>query len=243
MVCRYWHFLPSRKVSRGYYSILQLSNVTIILLADAEHRDSNEFRRFRRSLFHGALAVILESLRAAMTEPEVVRFGDGHYRRVIYSIGPYIADYPEQVLLACIVQGWCPRCTARFDDLDGAGGRRSHEHTLALFDVLGKASLWDDYGIISDIMPFTHGFPRADIHELISPDLLHQIIKGTFKDHLVTWINEYLELEHTKAEATKIIADIDRRIAAVPPFPGLRRFPEGRGFKQWTGDDSKALMK
>ncbi|KAG6839004.1 hypothetical protein C0991_006648 [Blastosporella zonata] len=33
------------------------------------------------------------------------------------------------------------------------------------------------------------------------------------------------------------------RIAAAPPFPGLRRFPEGRGFKQWTGDDSKALMK
>ncbi len=33
------------------------------------------------------------------------------------------------------------------------------------------------------------------------------------------------------------------RIAAVPHFPGLRRFPQGRGFKQWTGDDSKALMK
>jgi hypothetical protein len=33
------------------------------------------------------------------------------------------------------------------------------------------------------------------------------------------------------------------RIAAAPPFPGLRRFPEGRGFNQWTGDDSKALMK
>lgn len=32
-------------------------------------------------------------------------------------------------------------------------------------------------------------------------------------------------------------------IAAVPAFPCLRRFPEGRGFKQWTGDDSKALMK
>lgn len=33
------------------------------------------------------------------------------------------------------------------------------------------------------------------------------------------------------------------RIAVVPPFVGLRRFPQGRGFKQWTGDDSKALMK
>lgn len=32
-------------------------------------------------------------------------------------------------------------------------------------------------------------------------------------------------------------------IALVPPFPGLRRFPHGRRFTQWTGDDSKALMK
>lgn len=33
------------------------------------------------------------------------------------------------------------------------------------------------------------------------------------------------------------------RIAAAPLFSGLRRFPEGHGFKQWTGNDSKALMK
>ena len=33
------------------------------------------------------------------------------------------------------------------------------------------------------------------------------------------------------------------RIAAVPSFPVLRQFPEGCGFKQWTGDDSKVLMK
>lgn len=33
------------------------------------------------------------------------------------------------------------------------------------------------------------------------------------------------------------------RIAASPLFAGLRRFPDGRGFKQWTGNDSKALMK
>ena len=32
-------------------------------------------------------------------------------------------------------------------------------------------------------------------------------------------------------------------ISLIPAFPGLRRFPEGRDFQQWTGDDSKALMK
>ena len=59
--------------------------------------------------------------------------------------------------------------------------------------------------------PFTNGFPRADIHELLAPDLLHQVIKGTFKDHLVTWVGEYLVITHGKAHAKEISDDIDRR--------------------------------
>nr|GAT57072.1 predicted protein [Mycena chlorophos] len=210
---------------------------------DREHADSAEFRKFRRQLFHASLNHIFSSFKMFMETPEVVQFGDGHYRRVIYCLGPYIADYPEQVLLACVVQGWCARCTASNKNLDGEGGRRTQEHTDALFEALDHKTLWDQYGIIPDVLPYTWDFPRADIHELLSPDLLHQVIKGTFKDHLITWVGEYLDLVHGKTEAAKIMADIDRRIAVVPPFPGLRRFPEGRGFKQWTGDDSKALMK
>lgn len=44
-----------------------------------------------------------------MTKPEIARTPDSHYRHIIYSLGAYIADYPEQVLLTSIVQGWCPR--------------------------------------------------------------------------------------------------------------------------------------
>jgi len=44
-----------------------------------------------------------------MDKYDVVKCPDSHFRRVIYGLGPYIADYPEQVLLATIVQGWCPR--------------------------------------------------------------------------------------------------------------------------------------
>ncbi|KAJ6563183.1 hypothetical protein B0H10DRAFT_1843941 [Mycena sp. CBHHK59/15] len=89
----------------------------------------------------------------------------------------------------------------------------------------------------------TYDFPRADIHELLSSDLLHQVIKGTFKDHLVSWVADYLNIVHTPAEANSILDEIDRTIAATPQFPCLRRFKHGRRFKQWTGDDSKALMK
>jgi hypothetical protein len=64
---------------------------------------------FRRQLFHSSLGMILEPLRSAMTTPEVTRCPDGHLRRIIYGLGPYIADYPEQVLLASVVQGWCPK--------------------------------------------------------------------------------------------------------------------------------------
>ncbi|KAJ6600185.1 hypothetical protein B0H10DRAFT_2179053 [Mycena sp. CBHHK59/15] len=226
--------LVYNNVRRAHRNTVTLIGFLAIPKTDRENQDSAEFRTFRRNLFHGSLRHILQSLKPAMTVPEVTLFADGHYRRVIYGLGPYIADYPEQVLLACTVQGWCARCTASNKDLDGP---------KALFDAFDHKTLWDDYGVIPDVLPFTWTFPRADIHELLSPDLLHQVIKGTYKDHLVAWVGEYLETIHGKSEAKKIMADIDRHIAAVPPFPGLRRFPEGRGFKQWTGDDSKALMK
>ncbi|GLB43818.1 hypothetical protein LshimejAT787_1500020 [Lyophyllum shimeji] len=85
--------------------------------------------------------------------------------------------------------------------------------------ALDMKTLWEEYGIVSDLMPFTYSFPFADIYELI--DLLHQIIKGTFKDHFVMWVEDYINLSHPAAEAKKILADIDRRIAAAPPFPGV----------------------
>lgn len=96
-----------------------------------------------------------------------------------------------------------------------------------------RQTLWDTWGIIKELVvcsfctcsfygsfqaptenhqqPFTNDFPRADIHELLAPDLLHQVIKGAFKDHLVTWVGEYLVLTHGEAKANAILADIDVR--------------------------------
>ena len=79
-----------------------------------------------------------------------------------------------------------------------------------------------------------------------------------FKDHLLAWVHDYLYVMHSKSRADEILDDIDRQsimyqikpkeklnigFAIAPPFSGLCCFPKGHGFKQWTGDDSKALMK
>ncbi|KAG1722011.1 hypothetical protein EDB19DRAFT_1859531 [Suillus lakei] len=208
-----------------------------------QHAKTAIFRRFHRQLFHLSLSFILQNLKPGMTKPEVMRFGDGHYCCVIYGLGPYITDYEEQVLLACIVRSWCAKCTSDSKSLDDDNLLRSRVHTDTLIEECDHGMLWDEYGIIAQLVPFTNDYPRADIHKLIAPDLLHQIIKGAFKDHLVTWVEKYLVATHGQAQADIILDDIDRRIAAAPAFSGLHRFPQGHNFKQWTGDDSKALMK
>ncbi|KAI0287323.1 hypothetical protein BC826DRAFT_917322, partial [Russula brevipes] len=231
------------RTRREHRNALSLIAFLAIPKTDKRHSNNVGYRHFRRGLFHRSLAQILHSLKPYMTTFETMRCPDGHYRRVIYGLGPYIADYPEQVHLTCIVQGWCPRCMALPEFIGVSGLPRSSRHTNGLMALQDMKLLWEDYGIIGNIIPFTDEFPRADIYDLIAPDILHQLIKGVFKDHLVTWVEEYLVLTYGQARANEILDDIDRRIRAVPPFPKLRRFPQGRGFKQWTGDDSKALMK
>ncbi|KAG0695118.1 hypothetical protein DFH29DRAFT_985021 [Suillus ampliporus] len=194
-------------------------------------------------LYHASISAILQPLKPGMETPLIWRCPDGHYQQVIYNLAAYIADYPKQLMVAGIVQNWCTKCTALPEHLDGVRGQRTCEFMHTLVDTLSSDLLWDQYGIDSDIMPFTYDFPRTDIYVMLTPDLLHQVIKGTFKDHLVAWTEKYLAETEGEARKDVIMDDIDHCIAAVPAFMGLCRFPQGRCFKQWTRDDSKALMK
>ncbi|KAJ3571178.1 hypothetical protein NP233_g3927 [Leucocoprinus birnbaumii] len=58
-------------------------------------------------LFHDSLSVILCSLKPFMETPKLTPCGHGYYHRILYGIGPYIADYPEQCLLTGVTNGWC----------------------------------------------------------------------------------------------------------------------------------------
>jgi hypothetical protein len=105
-----------------------------------------------------------------MTTPEVVHFPNGYFRKVIYGLGPYIADYAQQALLGCIIQGWCPkyvivylpimyitdkpcRCTAPAKDLDSGQYRHcSQAYAELLAEEFKLGMLWDEYGLVRDIV-------------------------------------------------------------------------------------------
>ncbi|KAF8259070.1 hypothetical protein EI94DRAFT_1707420 [Lactarius quietus] len=111
-----------------------------------------QFCKFRCQLFHSSLAKILVSLKPSMTVPDITCFPDGHYRKAIYGLRPYIVDYPEQALLACTVQGWCPKCTAPAKGLDsGKHVRRSQAHSELLVEEFELGTLWDEYGLVGDV--------------------------------------------------------------------------------------------
>ena len=76
---------------------------------DRGYDESVDFRAFKRQLYHASMAAILRPLLPGMKAPVIRRCPDGHFRSVIYDLVAFIADYPEQVMLTGIVQGWCPK--------------------------------------------------------------------------------------------------------------------------------------
>ncbi|KAH9008916.1 hypothetical protein EDB83DRAFT_2531421 [Lactarius deliciosus] len=171
-----------------------------------EFRNDVAFRKFRRQLLHSSLAAkILETLKRGMTTPEVFRFADDHFRK----FGPSaFRNFHSYHMIAHSFQMVNPSAT----------------HGYAVYRTVLVLRL-------QSVNPFTDGFPRADIYELLSLDLLHQL-KGAFRDHLVTWVSDWVKAEYPAKEANRIFDDVDRRIPIAPSFAGLRRFPLRRLHKR-----------
>lgn len=63
--------------------------------------------------------------------------------------------------------------------------------------------------MLTQLQPFTNDFLCADICCLLSPNILHQLIKGTFKDHLIDWVEKYLLVTYGKKQADMILDEIN----------------------------------
>ncbi|KAH9922147.1 hypothetical protein B0H21DRAFT_841842 [Amylocystis lapponica] len=154
---------------------------------------------------------------------------DGCVRRVHPILAAYIADHPEQCLVACCKENCCPKCTVPPD--------RRGEVVYSLLEEKWKGESPADfkaYGLRL-IDPFWKDLPHCNIFACITPDLLHQLHKGVFKDHIVSWASACMEGGE---------AEIDRRFKVMTTHPDLRHFRKGISLvSQWTGTEYKNMEK
>ncbi|KAF9060616.1 hypothetical protein BDP27DRAFT_1385520 [Rhodocollybia butyracea] len=88
------------------------------------------------------------------------------------------------------------------------------------------------HDVAGGIEPFWKDFPLTDIHDCITPDILHQCYQGVFK-HLLKWVQEIVGEN-----------ELDERFQVLPPTCGVRHFKKGiADFSQVTGTEHKHIAR
>ncbi|KAJ7438105.1 hypothetical protein B0H11DRAFT_1884753 [Mycena galericulata] len=178
-------------------------------------------------------------LRAAGKDGVRMDCADGFVRMMFPILAAYIADYPEQCLVACCRENSCPRCLVNpkeRGDLRNAPLRDPDETLRVLSEQSRKLNPPEFISQnLRPINPFWADFPHCDIFSCMTPDMLHEIHNGVFGDHVVTW---------SSAATTGLGPEIDLRFCAMAPHPTLRHFKKGITLtSQWTGAEHKNMEK
>ncbi|KAA1480068.1 hypothetical protein DENSPDRAFT_789890, partial [Dentipellis sp. KUC8613] len=167
-----------------------------------------------------------------------VSCGDGKIRKVHPILAAYVADYPEQCLVACAKNGGCPKCLPEHLEDPDPGRKRTHEETLRIIADLKSrttsrsafAQACLDQNLSGVEEPFWAGFPHTDIYRSLTPDVLHQLYQGVFK-HLLEWCSKMLSKE-----------ELDERLRRLPPAYGVRHFRNGfSALSQVSGKERKQM--
>ncbi len=189
-------------------------------------------------LFHQCMTTILDPLVHAGREGIPMTCGDGKIRRIFPILAAYIADHPEQCLIACCKENRCPRCLVPPKERGGttAYPLRSHAATADFLRSYGEGQdvpEYDEQGLRPVFEPFWAALPHTDIFACISPDILHQLHKGIIKYHLLKWCQSLVGEK-----------ELDKLFMALPRSHGLRHFTRGVSIiSQWTGAKAKELEK
>ncbi|KAK0479015.1 hypothetical protein EDD18DRAFT_1442835 [Armillaria luteobubalina] len=163
---------------------------------------------------------------------------DGRMCLVFPILAAYVADYPEQCLIAGCGERQCPKCIVPSQELGDPLHSVLCDPNITVDALkasrLGNNAQFKSLGLCL-ITPFWTDLPHCNIFHCFTPDLLHQLHKGIFKDHLVKWSMK-------AAEAMK--AEVNRRYMAMPRHPDLRHFKKGISLvMQWTGTEYKNMEK
>lgn len=191
-------------------------------------------------IFHRAMRTVLAPLIKAGQDGQMMTCSDGCIRRIHPIVAAYIADHPEQCLISGCKENWCPKCEVNRDLRETAVHHPLRDPT-AVKNALAMGSHSDQFKNLGlrELEPFWTDLPHCNIFQAIAPDMLHQLHKGVFKDHLVNWVTQ--TLHHTSNNGER---ELDERFKAMISHPELRHFKKGiSSISQWTGTEYKHMQK
>ncbi|KAG8696652.1 hypothetical protein FRC09_008338 [Ceratobasidium sp. 395] len=194
---------------------------------------NEEKRRILKSkLFHACMRTLTESIRTAGKQGVEVVCSDGNVRRGYPVFCGAMLDFAEQCKYASIRKPVCPTCgvpAGERGDLTNYDKRDVDEilECMQQHEQDGSAR-FVELGLMP-VEPFWTKLPFVDAGSLFPPDLLHQLYKGVFKDHLLEWSAFALGKD-----------ELNNRFKSMSPHHGLRHFKDGvLKAAHWTGRELK----
>ncbi|KAJ3728088.1 hypothetical protein DFJ43DRAFT_1133141 [Lentinula guzmanii] len=165
---------------------------------------------------------------------------DGFERLVYAFLAAYMADYPEQCLICCCKENSCPRCTIKPNERGQLiySLPRSPALTLVALSAEARGEKPEEFRSqnLRPINPFWEDLPHCNIFECMTPDLLHQLQKGVFGDHVAKWAQSAMGDEKLAEK------EMDNRFRTMSPNPNLRHFSKGiSSITQWTGNEYRLI--
>ncbi|KAG2138768.1 hypothetical protein BD769DRAFT_1626513 [Suillus cothurnatus] len=178
-------------------------------------------------LFHHCMALLFQPLIATGQHGIEMACADSLVCRIHLILAAYVADFPEQCLISCCKENQCPNIDSPMWDPE------STKNILEMRKNGQHPPEFEENSLCAIYKPFWADLPHSNIFLAFTHNLLHQLHKGVFKDHLVKWCIDIVGEE-----------EMDARFKVVPDYPGFRHFKKGiLTIKQWTGREHKEMQQ
>ena len=148
-------------------------------------------------LFHHCMGMIFKSLIEAGREGVEMVYTDGWIWWVYVILAAYVADFLEQCLIECCMENCCPCFTVDLHEWGSPIELQLCNKTQMLETLIkhkqGRDPLqFKKKSLHALYKPFWADLPHCNIFNCFTSDLLHQLHKGIFKDHLVQWCTQLM---------------------------------------------------
>ncbi|KAI6014080.1 hypothetical protein PISMIDRAFT_110851 [Pisolithus microcarpus 441] len=195
-------------------------------------------------VYHFAVSIVMKELKGASRDGTVLSDPNGDLRIIHTPLVAWIADYPEQLLVACVSSKNSPisiATAAHFGD-PIPHPPRLRQNTLAAIreaciacdpcDIVSFHKVCLAMRLNGVVEPFWGDWGDACPSLFLTPDALHQWHKFYF-DHCLQWVINIIGGK-----------ELDRRLALLQPRTGTRSWPNGIStLKQCTGREHRDLEK